>query len=188
MSVINIQRLFQCMLTGLFCDSAVRAWLSKICWFTSVPSLEKDDAIIHDALDENTAVGWAQLWSSAGKLCPSLYRPAAPLIKVLYHAGYAARLHSRKRDELAFLFRISSLRQLMACHHASGASDDAAFRLMVSPQSTMRAFAIVLFLLPESDPVRSFYVYCLRRRLSDRHRSYLYGSRSAGAYRASARP
>ncbi|WP_318373134.1 hypothetical protein [Enterobacter sp.] len=175
----SVQRLFQYMLTGLFCDSAVRAWLSKICWFTSVPSLEKDDAIIHDALDENTAVGWAQLWSSAGKLCASVYRPIARLIKITHRASYAARLHSRKRDELAFLFRISSLRQLMACHHASGASDDAAFRLLVSPQSTMRAFAIVLFLLPESDPVRSFYVYCLRRRLPDRHRSYLYGSRSA---------
>lgn len=141
----NIQRLLQCMMTGLFCDSAVRAWLRKICWFTSVPSLEKDDAVIHDALDENTVVGWAQLWSSAGKLCASVYRPAAPLIKMSHHLGYAARPHRRKRHELAFLFRISSLHQRMACHHASGASDDAAFRLLVSPQSTMRAFAIVLF-------------------------------------------
>ena len=70
-------------------------------------------------------------------------------------------LCSRKRDELTFSFRISSLHQLVVCRHASGADSDGVVNNQIClSQSTMRALAIVLFLLPESTR-RMRYVHCL---------------------------
>ena len=161
-----------CLLSA---DSKARAWLNSVCWFTSLSALAKDDAPLTQDADDEIVASWTQVWCSVGKLChPGAY-PSAPPANTQRHTGVIVRLRSHKRGELVFLSRISHLHQLMMCRHASGEADDAAFPFPVLLQSTMRPFAIVLFLLPEKAPLRSGYVYCLCRGLPYRGGPYLYG-------------
>lgn len=123
-------------------DGRIRTLLNNICWFTSINALE-DDASFES--DEDAFLNWAQVWCSARKLCVSVYRPTKP-VKARRRAAHSTRLHSRKRYELAFLCRISSLHQLRACHHASGELDDAASSISVFSESTMRSCHCAFFI------------------------------------------
>lgn len=144
-----------CRFMLLMLGSKARVFLNNGCWFNAVSELEKDTSIYSDSLDSECMANWIKLWHSAGRLYHGLYHPNASLLKALPVEMRPRRLAVRKRYELAFLFRISSLHQLMMCLHASGDSGDAAMQVSLRPQSTMRCSAIVLFLLPSFSLMRS---------------------------------
>ncbi|NIF31230.1 hypothetical protein F3J29_03635 [Enterobacter sp. Cy-643] len=160
--------------------SRARVWLNNSCWFNSVSELEKDDAVYSDSLDNVCAVNWSRLWRSAGDLYHSLRYSHSPFLKKEHTAARPRRLAVRKRYELSFLCRISSLHQLMMCLHAGGDAGDAAMLAAVRSQSTMRFSAIVLFLLPFFSQIRSCYVYRLCCSLPYGRRPYLHGCGGPG--------
>ncbi|PXW40525.1 hypothetical protein DET57_11775 [Klebsiella oxytoca] len=160
-------------------DSKIKVMLADSCWFNSVNDLAESDIAPVLCAESQITQNWSQLWDCAGQaLCSGFSQSGQKegLSRRLLPQGL---LCSRKRDELAFSFRISSLHQLVVCRHASGAdSDSVANKLIYLSQSTMRVFAIVLFLLPESTR-RMRYVHCLCSRLPNGRSPYLYGCGSA---------
>jgi hypothetical protein len=175
--IVRIITLYRFML--LMFGGRARVWLNNSCWFNSVSELEKDDSVYSDSLDNVCVVNWSRLWCSAEDLYHSLRHPHFPLLKARHSVVRPRRLAIRKRYELAFLFRISSLHQLLMCLHASGDCGDASMQETVLPRSTMRFSAIVLFLLPQFSLIRSCYVYRLCCSLSYGRSPYLHGCRSA---------
>ncbi|NIF46840.1 hypothetical protein F3J28_03540 [Enterobacter sp. Ap-1006] len=141
--IVRVITLFRFML--LMLGNKARVWLNNSCWFNSVSELEKDDAVYFDSLDNACVVNWSRLWCSAGALYHSLRYSHPPLLKRGHRVARPHRLAVRKRYELSFLCRISSLHQLMKCLHAGGDAGDAAMLAAVRSQSTMRFSAIVLF-------------------------------------------
>lgn len=168
-----------CRLMLLSASNKVRICLNNSCWFNVVNELEKDTSVYSECIDNEFAANWSRLWCSAGKLYNELCHGHAQLLKTQRAVSRPCRLAIRKRYELAFLFRISSLHQLMICLHASGDSGDTAMQQVVLPRSTMRFSAIVLFLLPQFSPIRRCYVYRLCCSLPDGRRPYLHGCGSA---------
>jgi hypothetical protein len=160
-------------------DSKIKVMLADSCWFNSVNDLAKSDIAPVPGAESQITQKWSQLWDCAGQaLCSGFSRPGQKKGRSRRLLPQAL-LCSRKRDELVFSFRISSLHQLVVCRHASCAdSDSVVNNLIYLPQSTMRVFAIVLFLLPESTR-RMRYVHCLCSRLPNGRSPYLYGCRSA---------
>ncbi|TQO04458.1 UNVERIFIED_ORG: hypothetical protein FHU01_4782 [Citrobacter freundii] len=162
------------LLILLSCDRKIKRMLDYFCWFNSVNDLAENDIAEQECMDTQMAREWSSLWDCASEAIGAsvrqrCHRPA----RFGLHFPQAL-LCRRKRDELAFSFRNSSLHQLLVCRHASGADGESQVYQFVSPiQSTMRTFAIVLFLLPES--TRNHYVHCLCCSLSDRRCSYLHG-------------
>ncbi|WP_146000989.1 hypothetical protein [Chimaeribacter californicus] len=126
-------------------DSRIRALLNSICWFTSLSALTEEESPVNKDAEEDIAASWTQLWGSAGKLCLPASSPVAPPAKAQRNTGHPVRLRSHKRDELDFLFLISSLHHLMMCRHASGEADDAALPFSVLLQSTMRLSPLCFF-------------------------------------------
>lgn len=102
-------------------DCKARAVLSKICWFIPISSLEKDESIYNQLSESDISTNWSQLWLSAQKLCVSLCSNTAEIIENKVPSKQLTSLKTRKRYELLFLSLVSSLRQLMACRHSSGA-------------------------------------------------------------------
>ncbi|WP_300003754.1 hypothetical protein [uncultured Cedecea sp.] len=122
--------------------------LDNLCWFNAVNSLAESDAVEAECMDIQMAKEWSQLWDCAGQtLCASIQQP----FHHQSHAGSQVQepgLNSRKREELVFSFRNSNLYQLLVCRHAGGSDSEGwAKKLVLSAQSTMRVFAIVLFFL-----------------------------------------
>ena len=156
-------------------DSKSRAFLSKICWFVPITSLEKDETDPHQQSDIDISANWSRLWHSAQKLYVSICSSSSEKIENKGRNKPSISLHTRKIYELLFLFLASSLRQLMTCRHTSGAPGDIRQSGLIPLKSTMRVFAIVLFLFSELNFLRSCYVYSLCRSMSHRCRPYLYG-------------
>lgn len=138
-----------CYLILLSCDGRVKALLSKICWFVPVSSLEKDESEQVDQFENDFSVNWSQLWLSAQKLYTAVFDSEQSKLERKSCAKPMIALSIIKRYELLFLFLISSLRHLMTCRHSSGAPGNMAHLFLLPFKSTMRVFAIVLFLLPE---------------------------------------
>ncbi|EKT62269.1 hypothetical protein [Providencia burhodogranariea] len=115
-SLIKISFLFL-----LSFDCKARAILSKICWFVPISSLENDESTNDQQLDIDISTNWSQLWLSAQKLCVSLCSNTVEIIENKVSSKQLTSLKTRKRYELLFLSLVSSLRQLMACRHSSGA-------------------------------------------------------------------
>ncbi len=155
-------------------DLKIKTMLDELCWFNSVNALAENEDIEQECMDTQMAESWSCLWDCAGEaLCVSVCQRCHRLARFNLRFPQVL-LCRRKRDELAFSFRNSSLHQLLVCRHTSGADAEHHIFQHVSPtQSTMRFLAIVLFLLPESKG--NHYVHCLRCCLSNRRGSYLYG-------------
>ena len=175
MSAYIIRFFFTATAFLLSADSKIRVLLNNICWFNSLSDLTTEEKRLNKGEEEEIIANWVQLWRCAGKLCRRRASPAAPSAKARHSTRCPVRLRSHKRDELAFLFRTSSLHQLVMCHHAGGEAGDHAFPLLPLTAKHNAPFRHCAFLLPEPDPIRSGYVYCLCRSLSDRRRPYLYG-------------
>jgi len=156
-------------------DRKMKTMLDDVCWFNAINSLTETDSDESECMDTQMAKEWSQLWDCAGEtLCASIRQPFHRDEHFAPHFQNAG-LNVRKREELVFSFRNSNLYQLLVCRHAGGSdSDSQAKKFVISAQSTMRVFAIVLFLLSEFK--RMHYVHCLCCSLSNRRRSYLYGS------------
>jgi len=155
-------------------DRKIKTMLDGLCWFNAVNSLTEIEADEPECMDTQMAREWSQLWDCAGQtLCASIQQP----FPYQAHSGSHIQdtgLNCRKREELVFSFRNSNLYQLLVCRHAGGSdSESPVKKSVISAQSTMRVFAIVLFLWSEFK--RMHYVYCLCCSLSNRRRSYLYG-------------
>lgn len=167
-------------------DRKIKTMLDNLCWFNAMNNLAESDIAESECIDTQMAKEWSQLWDCAGR---TLY---ASIQKPFYHhvhSGFQAQktgLNGRKREELVFSFRNSNLYQLLVCRHASGSDSEEQAEKFIAAQSTMRVFAIVLFLWSEFK--RIHYVYCVCCSLPNRRRPYLYGCGISGGYRNSARP
>jgi hypothetical protein len=155
-------------------DRKIKAMLDDLCWFNSVNELAENNLPEAECMDTQMAQSWSCLWDCAGEaLCVSVRQRFHRLARFCSRFPHSL-LSLRKRAELAFSFRNSSLHQLLVCRHASGAdADHQNDQYVVSSKSTMRVIAIVLFLLPES--MRNRYVHCLCCCLSNRCGPYLHG-------------
>jgi len=154
-------------------DRKIKTMLDNLCWFNAVNRLTESDADEAECMDSQMAKEWSQLWDCAGQtLCASIQQP-------FHHQGHSGPhiqdtgLNCRKREELVFSFRNSNLYQLLVCRHAGGSDSEDQAKTLLFAQSTMRVFAIVLFLWSEFK--RMHYVHCLCCCLSNWRRSYLYG-------------
>ncbi|MCS3432490.1 hypothetical protein [Klebsiella sp. BIGb0407] len=151
----------------------MKTMLDDLCWFNAVNSLAESEADEAECMDTQMAKQWSQLWDCAGQtLCASIRRPFHHQQHLCPHVRDTG-LNSRKREELVFSFRNSNLYQLLVCRHAGGSDSESQFKHKLFAQSTMRVFAIVLFLWSEFK--RMHYVYCLCCSMSHRRRAYLYG-------------
>ena len=160
-------------------DSKIKVMLADSCWFNSVNDLAESDIAPAPCDEIQITQKWSQLWDCAGQALCSGFSQAVQKEGHCRRLLPQALLCSRKRYELAFSFRISSLHQLVVCRHASGAdSDSVANNPICFSQSTMRILAIVLFLSPESTR-RMRYVHCLCSCLPNGRGPYLYGCGSA---------
>ncbi len=158
----------------LSADRKMKLMLDGLCWFNSINCLTENDLPESDCMDMQIAKGWSLLWECASQsLCTGIRQRFCQKTPFCQHFQHSL-LCRRKRDELLFCFRNTSLHQLLVCRHASGAdADNQTGHSVVSQQSTMRVFAIVLFLWSEFK--RNQYVHCLCCSVSNRCRSYLYG-------------
>ena len=164
----------QMLFVLLSLDRKMKTMLDNLCWFNAVNNLNESEVDDAECMDTQMAKEWSQLWDCAGQtLCASIQRP----FHYQQHSGLPVQdsgLNCRKREELVFSFRNSNLYQLLVCRHAGGSdSEGPAKKFALSAQSTMRVFAIVLFLWSEFK--RMHYVHCLCCCLSNWRRSYLYG-------------
>ncbi|WP_233596219.1 oligogalacturonate-specific porin KdgM family protein [Citrobacter braakii] len=157
-----ILRLLKSMtLILLSIDSKIKIILADSCWFNSVNDLVEIDITPTSCTENLITQKWSLLWDCAGQALCSGFRQSCEMKRYAHRQFPQVLLCSRKRDELTFSFRISSLHQLVVCRHASGADSDRVVNNQIClSQSTMRALAIVLFLLPESTR-RMRYVHCL---------------------------
>lgn len=171
LSISFIKSLFFILLSA---DRKMKAMLGGLCWFNSINCLTESDLSEPECMDIQMAKEWSLLWECASQsLCAGVRQRFCRQTHFCQHFQHSL-LCRRKRDELLFCFRNSSLHQLLICRHASGAdADNQIGQSVVSQQSTMRVFAIVLFLLSEFK--RNQYVHCLCCSVSNRCRSYLYG-------------
>ncbi|QRF10364.1 hypothetical protein [Klebsiella africana] len=163
----------------LSADSKIKVMLADLCWFNSVNDLVESDITSTSCAESQITQKWSQLWDCAGQALCSGFSQSGDMKRYAHRQFPQVLLCSRKRDELAFSFRISSLHQLVVCRHASGADGDSVVNYPIYfSQSTMRVFAIVLFLSPESTR-RMRYVHYLCSCLPNGCSPYLYGCGSA---------
>lgn len=136
--------------------SSVKLLLSGLCCFNSVQSLSEADENTQENSEDEFSGGWSRLWDCAGEsLFTSNKRLPIPHVACTVKTSIHARLVAQLRHELAFSFTTRSVHQLLVCQRLSGESDansDSHKSLFYCLKSTMRLIAIVLFLLPKSDP------------------------------------
>lgn len=130
----------------LLLDNNVKAALDDICWLNSPDDLAESELSTDDCPDTQIALEWSRLWDCAGLALQSGVRRQVSQVIKSRHRVRQRLLFLRKRDELGFSFRISSLHQLMACRHASGADGDAVAQTLFIPKAQC-AFSPLCFFL-----------------------------------------
>lgn len=158
-----ILRLLKSMtLILLSIDSKIKVILADSCWFNSVNDLVEIDITPTSCAENLITQKWSLLWDCAGQALCSGFRQSCEMKRYAHRQFPQVLLCSRKRDELTFSFRISSLHQLVVCRHASGADSDGVVNNQIClSQSTMRALAIVLFYCLNRPEGCAMYIVCV---------------------------
>lgn len=102
-------------------DNKGNVALDDICWLNSPDDLSDVDLFSADCPHYQMSQEWSRLWDCTGQALRARFHRHKQRLAAISPSPCQRVLCCRKRDELRFSFRISSLRQLIACRHASGA-------------------------------------------------------------------
>lgn len=102
-------------------DNKGNVALDDICWLNSPDDLSDVDLFSADCPHYQMSQEWSRLWDCTGQVLRARFHRHKQRLAAISPSPCQRVLCCRKRDELRFSFRISSLRQLIACRHASGA-------------------------------------------------------------------
>jgi len=151
-------------------DSKIKALLDNACWFNSLQDLTTnntpDDG---DDMDAQMAQNWSSLWDCAGQALHINIEHHFYLVNPSAQPASPSTLGCRKRTELTFCSRNTSLHQLVLCRHASGSDGDhlpAYPSLFIKHNARFRHCAFLLSELIREDALCTLFVSLLVQPVS----------------------